>query len=203
MDTQYLLDTAPGGRRRTTTIPSEESNQIFPKAVKDTPNNMPPQRSLLRPDWFRNFQETWILELLGLLCSAIGLIAIAIILRKYDGKQRPTWSVSLNAIVSILSAIVNIGALYSVTHAVNQLKWVWFSEKERTLADIQMFDSASRGVFGSMALIFHLRARYAPPTSISARLSLSEPLQTPCILRCYCNHSSHWSGPIHPERDSF
>lgn len=164
MDTQYLLETASGGRRRTPAMGLEERNQVLPMAIKDTPNSTSSPRLFLQLSWFRSFQKTWILELLGLLCSAAGLIAIAIILCKYDGKQRPTWSISLNAVVSILSAIVSIGALYSVTHAVNQLKWVWFSEKERKLADIQVFDSASRGVLGSMALLLHLRARYAHPT---------------------------------------
>jgi hypothetical protein len=101
------------------------------------------------------------LELLGLVCSAFGLFAIASILLKYDGKQRPSWSISINAVVSILSGVVSVGALYSVTHAVNQLKWVWFSEQERKLADIQIFDDGSRGVAGAMALVCHLRAQYA------------------------------------------
>ena len=165
-DTQYLLDTDSGGTRQTPAMRLEKANQVLPMAIEDTSKSTSSPQSLPQLSWFRIFQETGILELLGLLFSAAGLIAIAIILRMYDGKQRPTWSISLNAIVAVLSAIVNVGALYSVTHAVNQLKWVWFSEKERKLADIQVFDSASRGVFGSVALLLHLRARYAHVTSI-------------------------------------
>lgn len=142
MDTQYLLDTASSGRRWTPGMRLQESSQDLPITIKDNYKRTSFPRSLLQLSWFRSFQKTSILELLGLLCSAAGLIAIAIILRKYDGKQRPTWSISLNAIVSILSAIVNIGALYSVTHAANQLKWVWFSEKERKLADIRVQHAA-------------------------------------------------------------
>jgi hypothetical protein len=158
-DTQHLLGTAQDCGQLPPATRMEKSNQSYPIAISGNPKSISPLRSALRFFWFRHFEGTWILELIGLLCSAAGLIAIAIILLKYDGKQRPSWAISVNAVVSILSAIVSIGALYSVTHAVNQLKWVWFSEKERKLADIQVFDGGSRGVVGAMTLLLHLRAR--------------------------------------------
>jgi hypothetical protein len=161
LDTRHLLAIKSSGRCPIPAMRYKKENQVSPMAINDTSKSTSSTRSALRPPWFRSFQETWILELLGLVCSAVGLFAIASILLKYDGKQQPSWSISINAVVSILSGVVSVGALYSVTHAVNQLKWVWFSEQERKLADIQMFDDGSRGVAGAMALVYHLRAQYA------------------------------------------
>ena len=42
---------------------------------------------------------------------------------------------------------------------ISQLKWTWFSTV-RNLSDIQIFDSASRGIFGSLQLMYHVNGRY-------------------------------------------
>jgi len=165
MDTQRLLNTTSYSGMLTSAICLEERHHSFPRASNDTSKRIPSPHPAPQLSCFQRFQETWMLELLGISCSAAGLVAIMIILLKYDGKQLPTWSISINAVISILSAVVSIGALYSVTHGVNQLKWVWLSENKRKLADIQAFDSGSRGVAGAIALLIHLQARYVHPTS--------------------------------------
>ncbi|CAO2648858.1 Nn.00g098070.m01.CDS01 [Neocucurbitaria sp. VM-36] len=160
-DNQRLLDIASNGNMPTPAVQLEERRRPTPTVTfADPTRSTSCPRPSYKISWFQRLQETWILELLGLLCSASGLIIIVAILLRYDGKQRPTWYISINAVISILSAIVSIGALYSVTHGVSQLKWVWLSEKERKLADIQAFDSGSRGVLGAMTLLLHLRARH-------------------------------------------
>jgi len=40
-----------------------------------------------------------------------------------------------------------------------QLKWVWFAEEERQLADLETFDNATRGLTGSAKLLWRLRGR--------------------------------------------
>jgi hypothetical protein len=160
-DTQNLLNTASDDIPSIPVFRSEQKNCSIPMvSFTDMPKSTCYPQPSYQLSWFQQFQETWFLELLGLFSSAAGLVAIMAILVKYDGKERPTWYISINAVVSILSAVVSIGALYSVTHGVSQLKWVWLSEKERSLADLQAFDSGSRGVMGALALIIHLRARY-------------------------------------------
>ena len=160
--TQHILYPGSHHKAPTSDIPLEERKQsistvtvVDRNAFEATPIARPPHSI----SWFERFHSTWIPELLGLLCSAAALITIVTILFRYDGKQRPEWKISLNAVVSILSAIVTAGALYNVTHGVSQLKWAWVSEKDRKLVDIQAFDSGSRGGFGAIALLFHLRAR--------------------------------------------
>lgn len=163
-DTQCLFPAISRGRTQTPDILLQNRKQPLPTVTAVDRTNLK-ATSTVRPlrqiSWVRKLQGIWIPELLGLLCSAVALIAIAIILLEHDNRQRPAWRISLNAVVSILSAVVTAGAVYSVTHGVSQLKWTWLSEKERKLADIQTFDSGSRGAFGAIALVFYLRARYA------------------------------------------
>lgn len=118
-----------------------------------------PKKSLMHISRLAKLENTWILELSGLALSAAALLAIVIILQKYDGKPRPAWRISLNAVISVLSYLGSVGALYTITHGVSQLKWTWFSERERNLADLQVFDSASRGAVGAVELLYLLRAR--------------------------------------------
>jgi hypothetical protein len=40
------------------------------------------------------------------------------------------------------------------------LKWVWFAKRARPLSDLKVFDNASRGIYGSVELVWALRMRY-------------------------------------------
>jgi hypothetical protein len=67
----------------------------------------------------------------------------------------------VNSIVSWLRAVARICLLVSLSIGLGQLKWSWFNGgKDRPLADLNTFDSASRGLIGSMQLISLLKARY-------------------------------------------
>ncbi|KAF2650602.1 hypothetical protein K491DRAFT_731102 [Lophiostoma macrostomum CBS 122681] len=41
-----------------------------------------------------------------------------------------------------------------------ETSWTWFFDSERSLADISVFDAASRGAIGGLQLIWRLKARY-------------------------------------------
>jgi len=44
--------------------------------------------------------------------------------------------------------------------AMSQSKWLWYRQGEpRRLQDLQLFDDATRGPWGSAQLLFSLRAR--------------------------------------------
>lgn len=42
---------------------------------------------------------------------------------------------------------------------ISQLKWIWFSRRSQSLADVEIYDRASRGPWGSFLLILHQFAR--------------------------------------------
>jgi hypothetical protein len=66
----------------------------------------------------------------------------------------------MNSILSLLSTIAKICVLIPVSKGLGQLKWVWFAKKERSLRDIETFESASRGLTGSALLMWKLKFRY-------------------------------------------
>lgn len=130
--------------------------------------------SALGNDW-------WAWELIGIIGSAAALIGLAILLKRVDNKQQPIWGgeyycvkggticrqtpqVSLNSVISLISTVAKICVLIPVTKGLGQLKWVYFAEKDRVLADFETFESATRGLTGSAMLVWRLRARCVRPT---------------------------------------
>jgi hypothetical protein len=67
--------------------------------------------------------------------------------------------ISVNSVVSWLGTIARMCLLVPLSNGLGQLKWTWFSDRERSLTDISIFDAASRGASGSVQLIWRLKAR--------------------------------------------
>lgn len=127
-------------------------------------------------------EDWWKWELLGVFGSALCFAGIIIMLSKLDNNPLPTWAsardycikvpktsiskcysskgVSVNSVMSWMSTVAKICVLIPITKGLGQLKWVWFAEKERTLADLETFDSATRGLSGSALLVWRLKGRY-------------------------------------------
>ncbi|KAE8420070.1 hypothetical protein BDV36DRAFT_293719 [Aspergillus pseudocaelatus] len=103
----------------------------------------------------------YVWEVLAVILSAATLIAIIVILTKFDQQPQPTWGhVSLNSVISWLSTISKGCVLYAISEALGQLKWVWFAQGTRPMTNLRAFDSASRGFYGSGELIWTLRFRH-------------------------------------------
>jgi hypothetical protein len=106
----------------------------------------------------------WLWEILSWVLSASCMCAIALVLGLYNNRSLPSrWpmGISLNALISILSAIAKYGLTVPLQEAIGQLKWAWFRKGEpRKLIDLDRFDEASRGPWGSLALILRMRGRF-------------------------------------------
>jgi hypothetical protein len=103
-------------------------------------------------------RDYWVWEFFGAVGSAVALIGIVIILRVFDGKRQPSWDgVSLNSVISWISTVAKMFILMPVTSGLGQLKWAWFVGRKRPLSDLQIFDSASRGISGSAKLLWKLK----------------------------------------------
>ncbi|GJN70634.1 hypothetical protein PLICBS_004692 [Purpureocillium lilacinum] len=105
----------------------------------------------------------WLWEALSLTASTVALVAIIILLRVYQDRTLEQWGlpVSINAVLAILSAVFKATLALPVTEVnielppgISQLKWFWFADRARGLDDMQAFDNASRGPWGSLLLIF-------------------------------------------------
>ena len=68
--------------------------------------------------------------------------------------------VQINSVVSICSTIGRLAIMAVVGASISQSKWLWYKLQSRPLQDIQMFDAATRGPWGSVALLFSVNVRY-------------------------------------------
>jgi hypothetical protein len=106
----------------------------------------------------------WLWELFSWVMSALCIFTIAFILGYYDGRAIPDrWplGITLNAYISVLSAIAKYALAVPVDEALGQLKWQFFARgPPKPLLDLERFDDASRGPWGALALLIHTRGRF-------------------------------------------
>ena len=107
----------------------------------------------------RHLDDWWLWEMLSILVSLLSLIAVVVILKSYSGRPLPDWpeSITLNALIAVITTIMTAAMMVSVPACISQLKWLWFREP-RPVKDFDTFDAASRGPWGSFLLLFRLRA---------------------------------------------
>ncbi|KAL5003034.1 hypothetical protein BDV10DRAFT_155435 [Aspergillus recurvatus] len=97
----------------------------------------------------------WLLESISSILALGLLIAIAIIFWYMDNKPLDAWTarVSLNATISILTTACTTALMHGVSTFIGQSKWLHFKYGPRKLAHLEIFDGASRGVWGSVLLL--------------------------------------------------
>lgn len=109
-----------------------------------------------------NVVKRWLPEIISWSVSAACMAGIAIVLFVYRNKRLPKWplGITLNAYISVLAKIASAGLLLPVSEALGQLKWSWFSkENSKKMWDFEIFDSASRGAWGSLLLLVRTKGK--------------------------------------------
>lgn len=175
----------------------------------------PPDRQAGRPFmWVRG--DGWAMEIIAATCSLCCFVAIIAVLKAYDGQRSPSlpFSITLNAIISILSTTAKSSIMFGITAAIGQAKWDRFSSggRYRPLLDLEYIDQASRGPLGSFRILFTTAGRsissvgaivtllmlavdpfvqqillyQQEPTSVSSELAWTEQVLAPTI---FSNHS--------------
>ncbi|KAL5041484.1 hypothetical protein BDW71DRAFT_167401 [Aspergillus fruticulosus] len=97
----------------------------------------------------------WLLESISSILALGLLIGIAIIFWYMDNKPLSAWTgrVSLNATISILTTACTTALMHGVSTFIGQSKWLHFKKGPRKLSHLEIFDGASRGVWGSILLL--------------------------------------------------
>lgn len=96
----------------------------------------------------------WFWDLMSLLASAGVLVAVVRICDHYNGKPQPDWgSISLKTGIAWLSAVSKLLLLMPLAKSMGQLKWIWMAQETRALSDLEIFDSSSRGIIGSVRVL--------------------------------------------------
>lgn len=161
--------------------PSERSS-VEGKDVK-------PPRGIFRP---------WGWELLALASSVGPLVAIFVLLAKYDKQELPTWpySININTLVAVLSTLVRVAQVMVLNEIIGQAKWTRFARRSGTVDEFQAFDSASRGIPGCLVLLPFVRLglrgrRLAVVAALVTILSLpSDAFTQQAIKSVPCNRPS-------------
>ncbi|KAI1196960.1 hypothetical protein F5X97DRAFT_324884 [Nemania serpens] len=111
---------------------------------------------LLKGKWERrNPLKDWSYEMLGMTVAIGLLIAITLILWQFEDKEQPKWphELTLNSVIAILSTILRAILASIVAEVISFKKWGWF-DSAHPLQHLEKFDAASRGVWGSIQLLF-------------------------------------------------
>ena len=98
----------------------------------------------------------WLLEISSLVLAATVLVAIVALLYRYDKKPNPTWSpgITLNTILSFASMVFRACVSLPVASSVSQFCWIWCSKRQQPLRHVISFDQASRGLLGSLQVLY-------------------------------------------------
>jgi hypothetical protein len=83
------------------------------------------------------------------------------LLSYFDGRALPLWPngfVTLNAVVAVLATVATAGVGVPLSSGLGQLKWIRFRTRGGApLADMEVFDDASRGPMGAVGLLARMR----------------------------------------------
>lgn len=145
----------PGERAPFSAIETEKSI-ASPKAL----SNPPPNSST----WETFFHGWWTVELLAFVVSFASLMAIIVILRRYNGHPQPDWphNITLNSVLSWFSTLFKASLLVPVAACFGQASWAHYHSGPRPLTDLAIYDSASRGPIGSLQLLWYFKAKCVP-----------------------------------------
>lgn len=96
----------------------------------------------------------WWPEFLAWVSAAAIIAAIIAVLHTFNGAAVEEWRsrLTLNAFLSLLVTLLYTALSVTIPKCISQLKWNHFASK-RPLADLVIFDDASRSVWGSVVLI--------------------------------------------------
>ncbi|KAL7937139.1 hypothetical protein V8C35DRAFT_294829 [Trichoderma chlorosporum] len=108
---------------------------------------------------------TWWPEILSCVATVGVFLALLLTLRRYEGETISSWpfAITLNTFVSICTLLIKTLLGLILSNGIGQLKWVWY-RKAHPLIHLQAYDSASRGVIGSLELLWIHRGRQMIPT---------------------------------------
>lgn len=109
----------------------------------------------------------WQWELSAAAFSLACFAAVVGVLIAFDKTTLSRWSFAVgitpNTVVATLSTFSRTALLVPVASCLSQLKWIHIVTASRSLNEIQIFDDASRGPWGSLEFVFrmHIKTKLA------------------------------------------
>ncbi|KAI0842302.1 hypothetical protein F5Y06DRAFT_259489 [Hypoxylon sp. FL0890] len=121
--------------------------------------NMQPKHPALKTN--EPISWWWWWEILAIILSLACMCGLVVLLAKIDNLPLQSWWLPIepNSLVAALITVAKASMMVAVASCIGQLKWRHFTIRPRTLADLQLFDNASRGPWGSALLLWSLSFR--------------------------------------------
>lgn len=128
---------------------NKTKEKIIEREIRDETNSAPSRSSKYLNG------GSWRLEIISLIASVLSIATIIGVLFHFDGQALPDWpnGISLNTLIALLTAIANATLAAPLSSGLSQMKWIHFKQERQPLTDMELFDDASRGVYGSMKLL--------------------------------------------------
>jgi hypothetical protein len=150
-----MQDPLARGSGRDSSEPSYDSSSTVFKSVPVVATEQVPTK----PKW-KSALYGWYLEILWYIVSSGCFIALVFVLHQLNGQPLPKWPLGLtiNTFIALLATVSRTGFIIPICESVSQLKWLWY-QKERPLADLQAFDEAGPGAWGTLKLLFIMQTK--------------------------------------------
>ncbi|KAF3006873.1 hypothetical protein E8E13_010919 [Curvularia kusanoi] len=146
-----------------------EAQKGFPTEVV---TNVPAEQLRFR---FRDWQWEF-----GACAFSVGCLATIVgVLAAYQHRSLASWTfvlgISVNTLIAILSTFSRTALMVPVASCISQLKWIHLVGGSRSLQEMQVFEDASRGPWGSLELIWrlHLKSKLATWGALITILTLA------------------------------
>ncbi|RAH48310.1 DUF3176 domain-containing protein [Aspergillus brunneoviolaceus CBS 621.78] len=103
--------------------------------------------------------DSWLYESIAVCLSIACLAAIVCILLTFDGQLSPNLpsGIQLNTVVSVLATVSKSSLVFAVGECIGQLQWISLRQSQWPLSCIQLYNSASRGPWGSALILLRDR----------------------------------------------
>lgn len=106
-------------------------------------------------DWIKD----WLFECLSAAFSLACVCAMIVIFAVKQNKPLKNFqflNITLNTAVATLSTMSRTALMVPIASCLSQLKWIYFWGSARCLREVQVFEDASRGPWGSVVLLYRL-----------------------------------------------
>ncbi|KAK5071918.1 hypothetical protein LTR51_006402 [Lithohypha guttulata] len=106
------------------------------------------------------FFGTWWLEILACVLVLVAFAAILITLLLVADKPLPRlpFRISVNTLIAVFATTLKVATAFVLAEGLSQMKWSWYSDA-KPLHHFLVYDNASRGPWGALQLLWHLRLK--------------------------------------------
>jgi hypothetical protein len=140
-------------------LKEESPAMISTQSVDRGPNNVSLDDGGRRgSSAFSRLTSWWYVEIIAMTLSLTSLAAVIGMLAYMNNKPLDAFSVdiSINTVIAILITVMRTSMMVGVGSCIAQSGWLYFKNGPRTITDLQAFDEATRGIKGSIKLLFSI-----------------------------------------------